>query len=181
MNDIFLANNFYFARHGETDYNARGVVTGVADIPLNDRGIEQARAAAHMVQSLGVTACFTSPLIRAVHTAELLFEGSNISINSVPMLYERHWGELEGSSKEYLDDYDFVEKKVENWDDFCKRTADALKSIKVTAPVFVVAHSGTYRALCQYLQINVKKEPVRNVWPYRFYKEDNEWKVEVVK
>ncbi|MEA2443033.1 MAG: 2,3-bisphosphoglycerate-dependent phosphoglycerate mutase, partial [Thermoleophilales bacterium] len=54
----------YLARHGETDDNARGVVQGWVDTPLNDRGREQARMLADRVADLGIAAIWTSQLAR---------------------------------------------------------------------------------------------------------------------
>ena len=36
----------YFIRHGETDFNKRCLIQGMSDIPLNDKGIQQAGIAA---------------------------------------------------------------------------------------------------------------------------------------
>lgn len=44
---------FWFLRHGETDWNARSLSQGNVDIPLNDRGVAQARVAAALLKGRG--------------------------------------------------------------------------------------------------------------------------------
>ena len=64
----------YLARHGETDDNARRVVQGWVDTPLNSRGREQARELARQVRDLGIKAIWTSQLSRAAETAQVVGE-----------------------------------------------------------------------------------------------------------
>jgi broad specificity phosphatase PhoE len=56
-------------RHGETEYNKLGVFRGRLDVPLNDRGREQAAWAAAALRSKPLAAVFSSPLVRALDTA----------------------------------------------------------------------------------------------------------------
>lgn len=58
-------------RHGETDWSASRRHTGRSDVPLNEAGIERARALRTQLPLDGVVAVWTSPLSRAVRTAEL--------------------------------------------------------------------------------------------------------------
>ena len=174
-----LGREFYFARHGETAYNARGVVTGACDIPLNEKGIVQAKEAASLVKYLHIASCITSPLERAIQTAQYMLENT-VTITPIPALYERHWGKLEGTPKENLDKYSFSDYEVETWEGFVERTILALAEIRLTAPVLIVAHSGTFRALNDYLCIKAVKKPVRNAWPYKFYLNDSGWQVTIV-
>ena len=45
----------YFIRHGETDFNKRCLIQGMSDIPLNDKGIQQAGIAAEWFEKRNVT------------------------------------------------------------------------------------------------------------------------------
>lgn len=63
----------YLLRHGQTDWNARGLMQGGGfDIPLNDNGLEQARCAAEALSGVNLDAVASSHLIRAVQTADVL-------------------------------------------------------------------------------------------------------------
>ena len=73
------------ARHGETDWNVPPVrVMGSVDIPLNDRGREQARALADAAaaEERPIVALYTSPLVRASETAGIV--GDRIGLEPRP-------------------------------------------------------------------------------------------------
>ena len=55
----------YLIRHGETDYNNSLRFQGQTDIPLNQKGIEQAEKAADFFRDIPLQAIYTSTLIRA--------------------------------------------------------------------------------------------------------------------
>jgi broad specificity phosphatase PhoE len=57
-------------RHGETEFNRADVFRGRTDLPLNERGKLQARAAAGYLSGLPFSAFFSSPLLRSMETAE---------------------------------------------------------------------------------------------------------------
>ena len=59
-------------RHGQTGWNKQERFRGWADIDLNDTGRRQAEAAARRVSQWGVTAIYSSPLKRALATAQAL-------------------------------------------------------------------------------------------------------------
>ncbi|NUP49899.1 MAG: histidine phosphatase family protein [Catenulispora sp.] len=58
-------------RHGQTEWSRDGRHTGRTDLPLTDVGEDQARAAAKLLAGTTFAAVYTSPLTRAVRTAEL--------------------------------------------------------------------------------------------------------------
>ena len=61
---------FYLVRHGETDWNARQIVQGTTDIPLNERGLEQAARARELMKNIPLDVIYSSPLVRAFRTAD---------------------------------------------------------------------------------------------------------------
>lgn len=64
---------FYFVRHGQTDWNTMyQELCGQDDIPLNQLGQQQAQAAISLVKSVGITKIYSSPLTRAMQTAEII-------------------------------------------------------------------------------------------------------------
>jgi len=70
---------FYLFRHGETDWNAEGRFQGHLDIPLNDRGREQARQLAVPLGSKDLQAILSSDLSRSVDTAKILAKEIGLS------------------------------------------------------------------------------------------------------
>ncbi|MBR0114575.1 MAG: histidine phosphatase family protein, partial [Firmicutes bacterium] len=61
----------YIVRHGKTELNRANVLQGRSDHPLNEEGIKQAEDASERLRSVRFDHVFTSPLIRAVQTAEI--------------------------------------------------------------------------------------------------------------
>ena len=65
----------YLIRHGETESNRKGVFRGRLDIPLSQNGREQAVDLSRDFENIAVNLVYTSPLQRAVETAETVFPG----------------------------------------------------------------------------------------------------------
>jgi broad specificity phosphatase PhoE len=59
-------------RHGETDWNTAGVLQGWLDVPVNERGRVQARELAQTFAGSAFSCVYTSPLIRALETAQII-------------------------------------------------------------------------------------------------------------
>ena len=86
------------ARHGQTDWNAAGKIQGVSDIPLNDRGREQALSLAERVRAEGVAVIYTSPLKRALETSEIVGAALGVGVRVAGELTELSFGDWEGCS-----------------------------------------------------------------------------------
>ena len=89
-------------RHGESIANAEGRLQGHLDIPLSDRGRRQAERLAERLAVLSVKALYTSPLLRAKGTAEIMSERLGLAIEQRAALMERNVGELEGLTREEI-------------------------------------------------------------------------------
>lgn len=88
-----------FIRHGQTDWNRDGRIQGSSDVPLNDTGREQARAAETMLEAWSWDAVVSSPLSRARETASIVAAGLGLPLGGAyPELVERDYGPHEGSS-----------------------------------------------------------------------------------
>ncbi|SCL67683.1 probable phosphoglycerate mutase [Micromonospora citrea] len=83
-------------RHGNTDWNAASRVQGQTDVPLNDLGREQARAAAPLLAALRPDAIVASDLSRAMDTAAALAAVTGLPVGTDPRLRERHFGLWQG-------------------------------------------------------------------------------------
>lgn len=87
-------------RHGETDYNKNRMIQGTIDIPLNETGRKQAKDAASKLSLHQIDCAYCSTLNRAIETAQILLQESNINVSLTQdaRLVERSYGELEGTS-----------------------------------------------------------------------------------
>jgi probable phosphoglycerate mutase len=83
-------------RHGETTWNVDTRIQGQTDIPLNDTGRWQARRLARALAGEGISAVYTSDLLRARETAEALARALGVNLLADAGLRERAFGEFEG-------------------------------------------------------------------------------------
>lgn len=83
-------------RHGETDWNKSGKFLGQYDVPLNDRGLAQARETAEAVAADGPAALYSSPLARTMRLAEEVSRLTDLPVNPMPGLKELDLGDMEG-------------------------------------------------------------------------------------
>jgi probable phosphoglycerate mutase len=84
----------YLARHGETAWSVSGQHTGRTDLPLTERGEEQARALGRRLRAVAFAKVLTSPSQRAVRTCALAGFGAAAEID--PELAEWDYGDYEG-------------------------------------------------------------------------------------
>ncbi len=147
--------SFYFIRHGETDWNYRNIIMGQTDIPLNKRGIEQAIEARSLLKNIHIGSIYTSPLKRAVQTAEIVNQALKYPINLSEGLKERNWGEKEGKTHNIsltaITDLK-LPKGAEKWEDFELRTLLTIQQILNSSliPPLIVAHGGIFVVLAKY-------------------------------
>jgi broad specificity phosphatase PhoE len=86
-------------RHGETHWNKDGLIQGGdSDIELNDTGLEQARKLASFLKNEPIIAILSSPLQRAVATAEVIASQHQLPVEIAQGLKELKVGDLEGMS-----------------------------------------------------------------------------------
>jgi broad specificity phosphatase PhoE len=83
-------------RHGETDWNAERRWQGHADVPLNERGRDQAERLAEELENARVDAVYSSDLSRARETAEIVGARLGVPVVLDPALREIDVGSREG-------------------------------------------------------------------------------------
>lgn len=84
----------YIIRHGQTELNSRHALQGRSDHPLDEIGIEQAKEAAVLLSSVQFDKVYSSPLQRAVQTAEIVAPGVAALLDD--RLIEMDYGPYEG-------------------------------------------------------------------------------------
>lgn len=106
-------------RHGQSLANASNTFTGWNDVDLSEKGIEQAKHAAHLLdgQDFWPTMVHTSVLMRAIKTANIIMEENNwlyLPQQKTWRLNERHYGALRGINKDQAR-IDFGAEQVRKW------------------------------------------------------------------
>jgi broad specificity phosphatase PhoE len=152
--------DFYFLRHGQTDWNVEGRFQGHSDIPLNATGLSQARAAALALACCPIDIVVASPLVRAARTAEIVNERLGKPILFDDELKERHFGAFEGlvirdvKAKLGMQPHERMLKHLpadaEQWHETGARTVRVLTAWLDRHPeqtLLFVAHSGLFDAL----------------------------------
>lgn len=86
-------------RHGETEWNTSDVFRGRIDIGLSETGLKQAALLGEYLRNIEVEAIFSSPLKRALSTAEAINHYHNLKIETTDGLIDYNFGEWQGMSR----------------------------------------------------------------------------------
>ena len=138
-------------RHGQTDYNAKGLLQGRIDNPLNDTGLLQAQRAADTIGP--VDQIISSPLQRAIQTAKAFDADTQIDENWIELDY----GEWDGMAlksikeetwQEWKADPSFKPPKGESLEELGKRVRLSLKNIEKSTDqhLLIVTHVSPIKA-----------------------------------
>ncbi len=92
------------ARHGETEWNAEEIFRGRIDVELNETGIREAELLAKYLSDMTITAVYSSPLKRALQTAEMIARHHDVKVEVAPQLIDLDYGEWQGLSHETVRD-----------------------------------------------------------------------------
>jgi 2,3-bisphosphoglycerate-dependent phosphoglycerate mutase len=165
-------------RHGESLWNLENRFTGWVDVPLTDRGREEARRAAERLRDLRFDVAYTSALSRAQETLEIMLEvlGQRPPVIRDQALNERHYGDLQGLNKErtaerygaeqvrlWRRSYDVPPPNGEALKDTAARTLPfferaILGDIALGKNVLVVAHGNSNRSIVMHLDGLTKEQ-----------------------
>jgi 2,3-bisphosphoglycerate-dependent phosphoglycerate mutase len=91
-------------RHGESQWNKENRFTGWTDVPLSEKGVEEAKKSGQLMKDAGFVfdVAYTSVLKRAIKTLWLALEEMDLMylpVNNSWRLNERHYGALQGLNK----------------------------------------------------------------------------------
>jgi 2,3-bisphosphoglycerate-dependent phosphoglycerate mutase len=108
-------------RHGQSIYNEENRFTGWKDVDLTQKGVDEAISSANLLKDKNINLAFTSNLIRAQKTLDLILNELNIKIDIIKneALNERDYGSLVSQNKkEAADKYgvDMVQKWRRSYD-----------------------------------------------------------------
>lgn len=139
--------SFYFVLHGETDWNRDGIAMGQMDIDLNQMGLDQAAAAGYVLVDMQIDSIYSSPLIRASKTAEIISDICELEVEIIEGLMERGLGKNEGKKREEIRNK--IAEDEESLENFRNRVVAAISKILMSHNSYplIVSHSGVFRVL----------------------------------
>jgi len=129
MTEIILA------RHGETEWNVTEVFRGRIDIALNDTGIKQAELLAGYLRDIKIDAIYSSPLKRALKTAEIIASYHKLAVEIAPGLIDFNYGKWQGlAHQEVKDKYkEFYAEWINSPDKVKMPTGESLNDVRKRA------------------------------------------------
>lgn len=158
-------------RHGQSLWNLEDRFTGWVDVPLTDKGIQEARDAGTKLTGTKIDVAYTSTLQRAQNTLNIMLQSMGIEVPTIrdEALNERHYGDLQGLNKartaeKFGDEqvkiwrrsYDIPPPNGESLKDTAARTLPffdrcILGDIAQGKNVLVVAHGNSNRSIVMQL------------------------------
>ncbi len=173
--------NLILIRHGQSEWNALNQFTGWKNPDLTAKGIEEAHNAGKIIKNLKINfdLVFTSALVRAQNTAEIILEEINQSLSTIKnqALNERNYGDLAGLNKDdarkrwgdeqvhiWRRSYDIPPPGGESLKDTGERVLpffikEILPHVCEGKNVLVAAHGNSLRSLIKYLD-NISNENI---------------------
>lgn len=147
----------YVVRHGETEWNAINKVLGRTDMPLNDKGLEQAREIARSLKDAKIDVFLCSPLIRARQTADAISSEIGIRYKIDDRLIEQDFGEFEGVDRSDAE-YQAAKREYfarypggESFFDLAARVFPLIKELE-GSNALLVTHGGICRIVRSYFE-----------------------------
>mgnify|MGYP000011668278 FL=1 len=161
-------------RHGESVWNAANRFTGWTDVELSEKGVLEAADAGQQLAETRFDVCYTSDLVRAQRTAEIVLE-LNTASGDIPThedwrLNERHYGALQGLDKDetrakhgakqvhiWRRSYDVAPPDGESLKTCAERTIPCLEEciipdLESGKNVLVAAHGNSLRSIVMYIE-----------------------------
>lgn len=168
----------HFIRHGESSANTLRIFSNQeAEHPLTQAGIQQAQARAHSLQHLSIDRIYTSPILRARETAEILGAQIKVPVEITAALWEWDVGIYEGTSdpqgwashQQVQEDWFSHQKydsKMPGGESFLEIQARFVPFIQDLVQehgeqrkeFILVAHGGLYRAMLPVILTNIDQD-----------------------
>lgn len=150
----------FIIRHGKTELNKANVLQGRSNYPLNDEGIRQAKEAAKMLENIAFDYVYSSPLIRAVQTAEIVAPDKEIRLDD--RLIEMDYGQYEGTDLRNMPEEirilfsDFVNNPapdgMEPLSEVVKRTGAFIEELRnINGNILISTHAIAMKGILEYL------------------------------
>ncbi len=165
----------YFTRHGESDANVQHVISNrESPFHLTERGHEQARTLADTLKDISFVTIYSSPVLRARETAEILSQRLLVPIQVTEALREYDCGVLEEKGDEEswrLHRYYYEEWTLHHHDwskpaggesfvDIQRRFVPFIESLKLDSDenILLVGHGGLFHLMLPLVLANIDNE-----------------------
>lgn len=169
---------FYYVRHGKTEFNKQGIMQGQVDSPLVKEGLPVLERDAFVLKDVPFQRCFSSPLYRAVNTAEIILKDRNIPIEPLDDLIEMNFGDIDGKPHKdhkwtmllmhVIDNFHFIHG--ESASDVRKRAGKAFKYMYDQCNdgdhVLVAGHGSFYMYMLEELLHQNRMQALMSLKPY---------------
>ena len=172
----------YLTRHGETEWNEKRIIQGHSDIPLNEKGKLQSEQLGEKLKDIHFEAVFSSDLIRAKRTAEIIILEKKLAVVTTNALRERMFGRFEGKHidelRKILGELILFSKErqkklfglndIENDEEVMGRFIPFIREVAVAyqgKSVLMVSHGGLMRAFLSHVGFKIpeySEKPMKN-------------------
>lgn len=153
-----------FLRHGQAKNNLERILTGrTPNVPLTEKGIEQAENIAKFLEQMSISAIYSSPIERAKHTAEIVAKHNSLDVTIDDRLIELDMGKFTGVSyddiftshgnvfmKFYNGELEIAHNGVETFSEVKKRILSIVEHVVENHPdqnVVLVTHMDPIKAM----------------------------------
>lgn len=178
------ATRVYLARHGRTALNAEGRLRGLSDPPLDDVGVAEVARLADVLARTKPTAIISSPLQRAVTTAQAIGTAAGLPVTIDDRLNDRDYGPQTGLRRDKVEQrYGSVDSApgVEPITAVADRAGKAFFQLVAEfapGPVVMVSHDAFNRALLKELDPSLKRIGQRTACWNQLSLVDGTWRVD---
>jgi broad specificity phosphatase PhoE len=166
---------FYLVRHGQTEWNVKDLLQGTSDSPLTEKGLNDAKNAAKNLKKIKFDLAFSSDLLRAKKTAEIIALEHKLEVETNILLRERYFGHLEGKPNDEYRKWvkaftDLTDKErftakispnIESDEEIATRLLKFIREIAIGYPgkkILAVSHGGIIKTLLIHLGYGTYKQ-----------------------
>ncbi len=167
----------YLVRHGESEANLQNRFSGITDVELSEKGIQQAYETGNILKPYKIDYIYSSPLKRAKDTAKIISKVNNINEKDIIIenclievnfgIFENMtWHEIRESHREESESWILNKNKYrfpegESYDDIKDRVSVFTNKIQKNS--LIVTHFGVIQSILLYLNI----ADDTNLWDYK--------------
>ena len=152
--------SIYLVRHGQTAWNKEEIFRGRSDIPLNETGLKEAELAGEYLKKKEIHAVYSSPLSRALQTAQKVGQFHNLEIRPLNGIIDMSFGGWEGKSLKEVQEKD--EERYHLWREEPHRVklpgGESLEEVRIRSMAaleeVIQKHPGKTLALVSHRVIN---------------------------